>query len=408
MNSTLEGLRIALQGLASNKIRAALTMLGIIIGVGAVITLVSIGDGFSDFITREFENLGTNVLQIMAEPTANDDTGQLLTMADADALDNALTIPGIKAVSPVYQQSATAGFEGLSTHTTARGVTPEFKDIRNYDIAVGRFIEADDVDFRRRVVVLGHTVAQELFPNSAYPIGETIRVDNVTFEVIGVAAEKGDSGPINNDNVIFIPISTAQTRLFHVETVRGEYVISTIQVQTRSEDVTQTVMDQVTEVLRERHRLDSDEDDDFKVASQADLLNSISVITSTFTLFLGAIAGISLLVGGIGIMNIMLVSVTERTREIGLRKAIGAGKNDILFQFIIEAVSLSSIGGLIGIILGFIGSLVLAPALGLTVVITPDTLLLAAGFSAAVGLFFGIYPAMRAANLNPIDALRYE
>jgi putative ABC transport system permease protein len=189
---------------------------------------------------------------------------------------------------------------------------------------------------------------------------------------------------------------------------RGEYVVSSIQVQTRSEDVTKPVMNQITEVLRERHRLDPDEDNDFTVASQADLLNSISVITSTFTIFLGAIAGISLLVGGIGIMNIMLVSVTERTREIGLRKAIGAGKNDILLQFIIEAVSISSIGGLIGIILGFIGSIALAPVLSLTVVISPDTILLAAGFSAMVGLFFGIYPAMRAANLNPIDALRYE
>jgi putative ABC transport system permease protein len=383
-------------------------MLGIIIGVGAVITLVSIGDGFSAFITAEFENLGTNVLQISADSTANDNTGQLLTMADADALRDSLAIPGIKAVSPVYQRSATAGFEGLSTNTTARGVTPEFQAIRSYELAVGRFIEADDVDFRRRVVVLGHTVAQELFPNSAYPIGETIRIENVTFEVVGVAAEKGDSGPINNDNVIFVPISTAQTRLFHVDMRRGEYVVSSIQVQTRSEDVTKPVMNQITEVLRERHRLDPDEDNDFTVASQADLLNSISVITSTFTIFLGAIAGISLLVGGIGIMNIMLVSVTERTREIGLRKAIGAGKNDILLQFIIEAVSISSIGGLIGIILGFIGSIALAPVLSLTVVISPDTILLAAGFSAMVGLFFGIYPAMRAANLNPIDALRYE
>jgi putative ABC transport system permease protein len=270
MDSALESLRIALQGLVSNKIRAALTMLGIIIGVGAVITLVSIGDGFSAFITAEFENLGTNVLQISADSTANDNTGQLLTMADADALRDSLAIPGIKAVSPVYQRSATAGFEGLSTNTTARGVTPEFQAIRSYELAVGRFIEADDVDFRRRVVVLGHTVAQELFPNSAYPIGETIRIENVTFEVVGVAAEKGDSGPINNDNVIFVPISTAQTRLFHVDMRRGEYVVSSIQVQTRSEDVTKPVMNQITEVLRERHRLDPDEDNDFTVASQAD------------------------------------------------------------------------------------------------------------------------------------------
>lgn len=408
MNSLLESLRMALKALVTNKVRAALTMLGIIIGVAAVIILVSVGNGFSGLITDEFEGLGTNVLTISADVTANDNTGQMLTTGDALAIENAIGVQGIERVAPAYKGNALAASNGIDDAVSTSGVTPEYQIVKNYDITVGRFITDEDVDYRGRVAVLGSSTAAEFFPGKAYPIGETIRLNDVAFEVIGVMAEKGDSGPINNDDVILVPLSTAQTRLFNVPTVRGDYAVTTIEAQARSDEETGAAIIGINTVLRQQHRLDGGRDDDFNIFSQSSLLDTISTITSALTLFLGAIAGISLLVGGIGIMNIMLVSVTERTREIGLRKAIGAGRNDIMFQFVIEAVALSLLGGLIGILLGATGSMAVGPMLGFEAAIDTATIVLAAGFSAGVGLFFGIYPAMRAAKLNPIEALRFE
>jgi putative ABC transport system permease protein len=273
---------------------------------------------------------------------------------------------------------------------------------------VGRFIEQDDVDHRGRVAVLGSTPASDLFPGSAYPIGETIRLNDVPFEVIGVMAEKGSTGPMDNDDVVLIPLTTAQTRLFTVDTVRGDYVVSSISVLVQSEDMLDSTIEDVSAVLRERHRIQPGDTDDFQVRNPSDMVETVTGITTTLTIFLGAIAAISLLVGGIGIMNIMLVSVTERTREIGLRKAVGAGKSDILWQFLIEAIVMSLIGGLLGIGLGTAISQIAGSALDMQTVVSVNSVGLAFGFSAAVGVFFGIYPAMRAANLHPIDALRYE
>lgn len=409
MNSLAESLRMALNALATNKIRAALTMLGIIIGVAAVITLLSVGNGFSGLIAGEFESLGTNVLTISADLTANDNTGQQLTTGDATSIENAIGVQGIERVAPVYQgKTLAAASTGADDIVTTNGVTADYLIVKDYSVAVGRFISHEDVAFRGRVAVLGSAVAADFFPGNAYPIGETIRLDGISFEVVGVLVEKGDSGPISNDDLIFVPLTTAQTRLFNVPTVRGDYTITTIQAQARSEKETGAAILGITNVLRQQHRLEDGKDNDFNIFSQDSLLSSISTITSAMTIFLGAIAGISLLVGGIGIMNIMLVSVTERTREIGLRKAIGAGRNDILFQFVIEAMTLSLLGGLIGIALGITGSMLLGPMLGFEAVIDSATIVMAAGFSAGVGLFFGIYPAMRAAKLNPIEALRFE
>jgi putative ABC transport system permease protein len=407
VNSLLESLRIALIGLTSNKVRAALTMLGIIIGVAAVIALVSIGQGFSAYVTDQFEGLGTNVLFILPDQEARD-SGEPLTTSDAYALNDLLALPDVEAVAPDYRRAALVSHGGQEVSTTVSGITPEFQAIRNYEVVVGRFIAQEEVEHRGRVAVLGYTVAQEFFPGNAYPIGETLRLNNIPFEVIGVLGKKGSTGPMDNDDFVFIPLTTAQTRLFTAETVRGDYEISNINVQVRSEEAMASTTADITNVLRQRHHIEPDEANDFTIINQADLMNTASSITGVLTAFLGSIAAISLLVGGIGIMNIMLVSVTERTREIGLRKAIGAGRSDILWQFLIEAMTLSLMGGLVGITLGVTSSQLIGPALNLQIAVSISTIILAVGFSAGVGLFFGIYPAMRAAGLHPIDALRYE
>jgi putative ABC transport system permease protein len=402
----LESFRIALRGLIANKARAALTMLGIIIGVAAVIALVSIGEGFSAYVSGEMEGLGTRTLFVFVNRGA--DNPQQLTTGDAEALADPMACPGIEAVAPTYQQGATATYAGIETSPNVSGVTPEYLTVQSYDMKVGRFIEQDDVDHRGRVAVLGSTPASDLFPGSAYPIGETIRLNDVPFEVVGVMAEKGSTGPMDNDDVVLIPLTSAQTRLFTADTVRGDYVVSSINVLVQSEDMLDSTIEDISAVLRERHRIQPGDTDDFQVANPSEMVEIATGITTTLTIFLGAIAAISLLVGGIGIMNIMLVSVTERTREIGLRKAVGAGKLDILWQFLIEAIAMSLIGGLLGIGLGTAISQIAGPALNVQALVSVNSVGLAFGFSAAVGVFFGIYPAMRAANLHPIDALRYE
>jgi putative ABC transport system permease protein len=287
-------------------------------------------------------------------------------------------------------------------------VTPEYEGVRNFEPVMGEFIAQEHVNGRSRVAVIGDTVAEELFDEDEYPIGQTIKLNDVPFKVIGVLEEKGGGGFGDEDNVVMIPISTAQTRLFDAGSVRGDLIISVIFIQVGTQDKMDAVADRITEVLRERHRISFRDDDDFTVVNQADLIQVFGQFTAVFTTVLGAIAGISLLVGGIGIMNIMLVSVTERTREIGIRKAVGAKRRDILLQFLIEAMVLSMLGGFVGILLGYGASMALAGLVDLQTVVTMGAILLATSFSAAVGLFFGIYPATRAARLNPIDALRYE
>jgi putative ABC transport system permease protein len=411
-----ESVRIALRALTANKMRSILTMLGIIIGVGAVIALLSVGHGFEQYITEQFESLGTNMLfvipgQLESEGPGSARSGQRqqpLTMGDAEALADPFLVPDVEAVAPEYGRSGAALRGKKEIGTSISGVTSEYESVRNFEPVMGEFIAQEHVNGRSRVAVIGDTVAEELFDEDEYPIGQTIKLNDVPFKVIGVLEEKGGGGFGDEDNVVMIPISTAQTRLFDAGSVRGDLIISVIFIQVDTQDKMDAVADRITEVLRERHRISFRDDDDFTVVNQADLIQVFGQFTAVFTTVLGAIAGISLLVGGIGIMNIMLVSVTERTREIGIRKAVGAKRRDILLQFLIEAMVLSMLGGFVGILLGYGASMALAGLVDLQTVVTMGAILLATSFSAAVGLFFGIYPATRAARLNPIDALRYE
>ncbi|UCC86316.1 MAG: ABC transporter permease [Anaerolineales bacterium] len=414
----LESVRIALRALTANKMRSILTMLGIVIGVGAVIALLSVGHGFEQYITEQFEGLGSNLLFVISGQLESGGPGsarasrqrfQPLTMGDAEALADPFQISDVVAVAPEFQRSGRVVRGKVDMSTSISGVTPEYESVRNFRPVLGEFIAAEHVNGRSRVAVIGDTVAEELFDEFEYPIGQTIKLNDVPFKVIGVLEEKGGGGGFGDaDNLVMIPISTAQTRLFSAGAVRGELVISIVFIQVVSQEKMGDVADRITEVLRERHRISFKDDDDFTVVNQADLIQVFGQFTAVFTTVLGAIAGISLLVGGIGIMNIMLVSVTERTREIGIRKAVGAKRSDILLQFLIEAMVLSMIGGFVGITLGYGASTLLSGVLELQTVVTAGAILLATSFSAAVGLFFGIYPATRAARLNPIDALRYE
>lgn len=415
----LENLRIALRSLTANKLRAILTMLGIIIGVGAVIALISVGQGFESYITQQFASLGTNLLIIIpgqfedGPPQARSSRGvQPLSMGDVEALQDFFRVPDVAALAPAYSRSGLSVYGNRDTFSSIDGVTPEYEFVRNFELVAGEFISDADVAGRSRVALLGSRVVDRLFPDTdpVAIIGEVIKINELPFRVKGILVEKGSGGGPggDEDSVILIPISTAQTRLFSAGVVRGSYQVSVIYAQVASEDLMDAAADQITEVLRERHRISFRDSDDFTIINQADLIAVFGDITAVFTLILGSIAGISLVVGGIGIMNIMLVSVTERTREIGLRKAIGAKRSDILLQFLIESIVLSVIGGAIGILLGVGASLAIGQLADITTVVTPQAVLLATGFSIIVGLFFGIYPATRAARLNPIDALRYE
>jgi putative ABC transport system permease protein len=290
-----------------------------------------------------------------------------------------------------------------------QGVTPDFAEVRNWFPEVGVFIDQEDLNSRARVALVGKSVVEELFPENPYPLEQTIKINNVPFRIIGVLEEKGGSQFSDEDETVLVPLTTAQTRLFPSRSRSGEYTVSAILIQAVSEERMDAASEQIAMILRERHGIDFSDEDDFSIISQSDIVAVFGQITGVLTIFLGAIAGISLLVGGIGIMNIMLVSVTERTREIGLRKAVGARRRDILWQFLLEAVTLSLVGGVMGIGLGALGAGIVSTLIeDFRSIVTPQAVVLATTFSAAVGLFFGIYPARRASLLNPIDALRYE
>ncbi len=414
--SILESLRLAFRALAANKMRAALTMLGIIIGVGAVITLMSAGEGVSVYIEGQFQGMGSNLLFVI--PGSMDDSSgppgmQMvtaeLTNGDVSALRDPLRAPDVAALSPEQMRSTVVATGKRDTVVQVLGITPAFFSVRNWPPEVGEAIDEEDMVARSRVTLLGRTVVDELFPDNPYPLDQTVKINGMPFRVIGVLEEKGGSQMGDEDNTVVIPLSTAQTRLFPSRSRSGEYKVSVIIVEASAEDRIDAASDQISAVLRERHDVDFSDEDDFSIISQADIIDVFGQITGVLTTFLGAIAGISLLVGGIGIMNIMLVSVTERTREIGLRKAVGARRRDILWQFLLEAVTLSLVGGLIGIGIGALGAEVVSALIDdFRSVVTLQAVVLATTFSAAVGLFFGIYPARRASQLNPIDALRYE
>jgi putative ABC transport system permease protein len=399
----------ALESLTSNKLRSGLTILGIVIGVGAVIAMLAIGTGAENSITGEIQGIGSNLIFVFRGGSEEVRNPKPLTLGDADALADPFAAPSIAGVAPVLQGSGEVTFAGESVNTQVSGVTPDYEFVRNYNVSEGEFISDAHMLGRSAVVILGVEVAEELFGRKAAVTGETIRIEGQPFRVIGVLEEKGGSAFGSEDNQIIVPLTTAQTRLLRRSSADR---VDVIFVQAVSADAVPDASEEIAQILRTRHRTAIGEDD-FTVFSQQDFLDVASSITGILTIFLGGIAGISLLVGGIGIMNIMLVSVIERTREIGLRKAMGARKSDIMIQFLTESSLLSLFGGLLGIGLGWliafiVGQIAAASDTNIVPVVGIDAILMATLFSAAVGLFFGLYPANRAASLQPVEALRYE
>jgi putative ABC transport system permease protein len=405
----LENVRIAVRGLSANKLRAALTMLGIMIGVAAVITLLSLGDGVNRYVADQFIGLGTNLVFVL--PGDDPNLGQsTLTMRDAELMTDAGLVPDAAAVAPILFRGVDLQYGGNNIRTVLRASTPDYGPVQGYAAARGRFIDAADYDGRSRVVVLGAETARNLYPEDVDPLGTDVKIRGINFRVIGLLEEKGGGVFGSRDDLIIVPLTTAQERLFNYRSSRtGQFLVDTILVQAVNSQGVENVVIDARNILRQSHNIAFRDEDDFLILTQQDFLSAFGEVTSVLTLFLGAIASISLLVGGIGIMNIMLVSVTERTREIGLRKAVGAKQQDILGQFLTEAVVMSLLGGLSGILIGLLGAEAIHLAVpDLDTSVTANSVLLAVGFSAAVGLFFGIYPASRAAALDPIDALRFE
>jgi putative ABC transport system permease protein len=398
--------RIALRALARNKLRAFLTMLGIIIGVGAVIAMVAIGEGAKSTIRAQIASLGTNVLIVL--PGSNSQggvrlgTGNVNTLVDSDARAIVRELRSVSFASPVLRRPEQVVAGNLNWGTLAQGVAPEFQQIRDWQVADGRFLHEGDMDSAAKVAVIGETVARQLFGNDN-PIDAVIRIRNIPFRVVGILAAKGQTGQgTDQDDTLLIPYTTMQKRLMRTTWVQS------IVVKAVSAERVLEAQEQITLLLRQRHRISQDREDDFNIRNLSDIAEAAQTTARVMAVLLGSVASISLLVGGIGIMNIMLVSVTERTREIGIRMAVGARSRDIMLQFLVEAVVMAATGGLIGIFLGIGSSELLKQWAQWPTLISPTIVAIAFLFSGAVGVFFGFYPAKKAANLDPIEALRYE
>jgi putative ABC transport system permease protein len=409
-------LHTALTALTLNKLRSFLTILGVVIGVAAVIILMALGEGTQTTIVQSIESLGTNLLFVSPGASSESATGvrgafgssRTLTLEDAEALTE---VTSALAVAPEVSTSAQVVANGVNTRAQIAGVTPDYAQVRNLTVAEGEFISDSDINQRTMVVVLGSRVAKTLFGETD-PVGQTVKIGGRTFTVIGMLESKGGMGFDSGDYRIFAPITTVFYRLSAQRSASGEMLISSITVQVTNAKQTDAAISGITSILEDRHGIGLGEDDDFSITSQEDMIGTLNASTDVFVILLGAIAGISLLVGGIGVMNIMLVSVTERTREIGIRKAVGAKRRDILLQFLVEAASMSLIGGGIGVLAGWgISSLITGFNMGtvtMQAVVSPSIIVLAVSVSAAVGIIFGLYPAYRAARMSPVEALRYE
>ncbi|MFH1159493.1 MAG: ABC transporter permease [bacterium] len=400
-------LLVALRSMNRNKLRTFLTMLGIIIGVGSVIAMLAIGQGSRKSIETQIAGLGTNILMIRPEASSQGNvrmeagTSQRLTLEDAQAIQQ--RCPSVLLTSPYVRASGQIIAEGQNWRSSTYGVYPEYFQIRNLEIESGEPFTAADVKNAAKVCLIGKTVTTNLFGENADPVGKTIRINKIPFRIIGTLRPKGESSfGHDQDDIVLAPFSTVQKRMLTINYVQMIY-LSAI-----SEELIPNASEEVTAVLKERHKLGVSEDPDFSIRTQTEISEASSSTSRIMTVLLAVIASISLIVGGIGIMNIMLVSVTERTREIGIRMSVGARGRDVLFQFLIEALMISFLGGVIGIAVGSIASSVIAKVMMWPVMITPLSILLSFFFSSATGIFFGWYPARKAANLNPIEALRYE
>jgi putative ABC transport system permease protein len=394
--------------LVNNKMRSGLAILGIVIGIGSVIALLSLGEATQNAITSQIESLGANLLTVLPGSQSSGGVrgalggGTTLTLADAQAIKTSPQITTVQNVSPEVSRRAQVTTGAANTNTQIVGVTPVYATVHKVSMENGIFISQTDVDAIRKVAVIGPQVVTDLFGDGANPLGQTIHISGKAFTVVGVTVSKGGTGFNNQDDIVYVPLSTAMTQLFGIK------YLTSIAVEAKSSDVMTQAQNQVGYFLLARHKLSDPTQADFSIFSQQDILNTASSATGTFTALLSGIAAISLLVGGIGIMNIMLVTVTERTREIGLRKALGAKKKTITTQFLSESIMLTFTGGAVGVMLGIVISYVISKLTSFPFLISVSSILLAFFVSAAIGILFGWYPAKKASDLQPIEALRYE